>query len=214
MSRYLLYLCGLILTLATTSFAQESREVQKKYLQISTNPAGADVYLNTSKPDHASKPDFELPGYIQIPEGESSILVSLFRPEFADTAINIRLSEKDTSYLIVALRPNYDENATQEQYAELSHRYRRSLGHKLLFTSIVPLAVSGVAAIIANYEIGKAKESKDKIENSLIREGDSYTQLNKDFNDFRESAQDAKSVMKFGLILGGTIFAAGIVLSF
>lgn len=214
MNKTILRLCSFILLFATITFAQDDLKPQAKYLQITTNPIGADVYINTSRPDHASKPDYQLPGYIKVPEGESSILVSLFRPEFADTSINIHLSDKDTSYLIVALRPNYDETATQEQYAELSHRYRRSIGHNLLFTSAIPLAAGGIAAIIANYKIGKAKEVKEKIEDSLIHEGDNYNDLNREFKDYREAAQEAKGFVKFGLILGGTIFAAGLILSF
>lgn len=209
-----MFLCGLLWIFCSFSFAQNDSLPRKKYLQITTNPIGADVYINTASPNHASNPDFRLPGYIQVPEGESSILVSLFRPEFADTAINIHLSEKDTSYLIVALRPNYDENATQEQYAELSHRYRRNIGHNLLITSAVPLAIGGIAAIVANYKIGKANDIKEKIEASLIHEGDRYNGLNRDFKDNRESAQEARNIVKLGLILGGAIFSVGLILSF
>lgn len=204
----------LIFFVATSLFAQTGEGENPRYLQITTTPAGADVYLNTATPNHARRPDFELPGYIRVPEGERSILVSLFRPEFADTAINVNLSKKDTSYLVVTLRPHYDETLSREQYSELSHRNRKSIGHKLLWTSAVPFLASGIAALVAHYEIGRANDAKEEIEESLIHSGKKYKQMNKDFKDARKSADRAKDVAKFGLILGGSIFAVGLVLSF
>lgn len=189
-------------------------ETPTKYLHISTNPSIAEVYVNNPRPDHASSPDYKLPGFIPVPAGDESIMVSIFRVDFADTLINVHLSEKDTSYLIVSLRPNYDEALTEMQLDELSHRSRRRVGHRLLWTSIVPLLVGGISAGITAYEINQADDIKKKMDNSLITVGEKYQGMRDDFSDHRNNAKTAKRIMEGSLIAGGLILSTGIILSF
>lgn len=191
----------------------DSIQLQPKYLHISTNPSYADAYINNTKPNHASEPDYKLPGFIEVPAGESSIQVTLFRPEFADTSINVQLSQKDTSFLIVALRPHYDETKTEKQYGEIAHRDRRKLGHKLLLTSLAPFLMSGISAIVSWYNIEQANRKKDDIKKTLIKD-DEYQKSLDQFLDYRESAQNARYLAQFGLVLGGIIFTTGVVFSF
>ena len=210
------FLFFLVLLFGTLVYAEnaDSTTVQEKYLHISTNPSHADVYINTAKPSHASSPDYTLPGFIPVPAGESSILVSIFRPEYADTAIQVTLSQKDTSFLIVALRPNLDESVTEKQYGELAHRSRRKVGHRLLIASIVPFVASGIAAAVSYYNIERANSKKDDIDDALFYDGNAYKQSFDDFKNYRDNARKAKNVMNFGLILGGIVFTTGVILSF
>ena len=210
------FLFFLVLLFGTLVYAEnaDSTTIQEKYLHISTNPSHADVYINTAKPSHASSPDYTLPGFIPVPAGESSILVSIFRPEYADTAIQVTLSQKDTSFLIVALRPNLDESVTEKQYGELAHRSRRKVGHRLLIASIVPFVASGIAAAVSYYNIERANSKKDDIDDALFYDGDAYKQSFDDFKNCRDNARKAKNVMNFGLILGGIVVTTGVILSF
>lgn len=201
------------------SFASEgdSSKVAVKpyrYLKLSTLPSGADTYVNTSHPDFASAPDYKSPDFIKVENGESDVLVTLFSPEYADTTINVKLSDKDTSYLIVSLRPNYNQQQTEEQQKILAHRARRSLGHKLLVASIVPIAAGGISAIVTNYEIRKARDDKNTIEKSRLQDGSVFQDSSKDFDRHKDNAKKAKNLTKAGLLTGGVILATGIILSF
>ena len=163
---FLFYGFTLAGTDSTVSAVADSAVASTKYLHISTNPSHADVYVNNIKPKHYKEPDYKMPGFIPVPAGESSIMVSIFRPEYADTTINVTLSQKDTSFLIVALRPNYDDKKTDEQYSDIARRGRRKIGHRLLIASIVPFTVSGIAAAIAFQNDASPDENMEKMNES------------------------------------------------
>ncbi|MBR4786012.1 MAG: hypothetical protein IK012_12300 [Fibrobacter sp.] len=185
-----------------------------KYLHISTNPSYADAYVNETRASIASNPDVALPGYIRVPEGEPNVLVTIFKPGYKDTTISVKISQADTSYLIVALTPSYDDELLQSQQKSLMRRARRNMGHKFIFASAVPLIASGIAAIVAHSEIKQANERKESIEKSLIRHGEEYEFNIESFNDHRDRATTSKSV-SIGTAVGGAILLGfGIVLSF
>lgn len=201
------------------AFASENDSIveqggQYRYLKLSTNPLDADAFINNTKPDFASTPDYSLPGLIKVPRNEDHILVTLFRPEYADTTIDIQLSSKDTSYLNVALRQTYDLQETQKQNKIVAHRIRRQIGHRLMLVSTIPLAAGGLATLIANHEIELSKKNKEHIENSLIRNGSNYQNEIGEFNDHKSNAKTAKRTMAAGLVAGGIVLTTGIILSF
>lgn len=208
--RIFLHIAYMLLLCATAICAQEA----PKYLHISTNPSYADAYVNETRAPIASNPDVKLPGYIRVPEGESSVLVTIFKPGFSDTTISINVSQADTSYLIVALTPSFDDELLQDQQKSLMRRARRNIGHKVLFASAVPLIASGIAAIVAHSEIKQANEKKEAIEKSLIREGDDYMNNIDKFNEHRDRANTSKNVAIGTAIGGAIILGFGIVLSF
>ena len=145
---------------------------------------------------------------------KDQILITLFRPDFKDTSISVTLSPKDTSFLIVALSPAFDETLLQEQQADLRHRSRRSLGQRLMIASLVPLAASAVAAGVTAYEINKANDCKKDIKNTVITSGDNYQQDKKDFKEYRDNAKTAKKTTLVSLVAGGLILSVGLLLSF
>lgn len=187
---------------------------RERYLHVSTNPSGADLYVENAHPDFSRNPDYRIPAFVSVPLDKDQVLITLFRPDFRDTSINVTLSQKDTSFLIVALAPAFDETFLQEQQADLNHRSRRNLGHRLMIASIVPLAASAIAAGVAAYEIGKANDSKKSIENTVITSGDNYRQEQKDFEEYRDNAKTAKKTALVSLVAGGIILSVGLFLSF
>ena len=209
MSKFL-PLFALVLTLASFAFSEEAH----RYLHISTNPSYADVYVNTSHRNFAANPDASLPGFIKIPADEHSVLVTIFKPGYRDTTINVTLAENDTSYLIVSLAPSYDDVYLERQQKALSHRTRRNIGFKLAIASGVPLIASGIAALVAEYNIDKADEKKALIEKSLIREGDEYAHNLESYSEHRDNAESAKKFSVGTLIAGAVLLGFGIVLSF
>ena len=187
---------------------------RERYLHVSTNPSGADLYVGNAHPDFSRNPDYRIPAFVSVPLDKDQVLITLFRPDFRDTSINVTLSQKDTSFLIVALTPAFDETFLQEQQANLSHRSRRNLGHRLMIASIVPLAASAIAAGVTAYEIGKANDSKKNIENTVITSGDHFQQDKKDFKEYRDNAKKAKKTALVSLVAGGIILSVGLFLSF
>lgn len=187
---------------------------RERYLHVSTNPSGADLYVENAHPDFSRNPDYRIPAFVSVPLDKDQVLITLFRPDFRDTSINVTLSQKDTSFLIVALAPAFDETFLQEQQADLNHRSRRNLGHRLMIASIVPLAASAIAAGVAAYEIGKANDSKKSIENTVITSGDNYRQEQKNFEEYRDNAKTAKKTALVSLVAGGIVLSVGLFLSF
>lgn len=187
---------------------------RERYLHVSTNPSGADLYVGNAHPDFSRNPDYRIPAFVSVPLDKDQVLITLFRPDFRDTSINVTLSQKDTSFLIVALAPAFDETFLQEQQADLNHRSRRNLGHRLMIASIVPLAASAIAAGVAAYEISKANDSKKSIENTVITSGDNYRQEQKDFEEYRDNAKTAKKTALVSLVAGSIVLSVGLFLSF
>ncbi len=192
----------------------DDKDSRERYLHVSTNPSGADLYVGNAHPDFSRNPDYRIPAFVSVPLDKDQVLITLFRPDFRDTSINVTLSQKDTSFLIVALAPAFDETFLQEQQADLNHRSRRNLGHRLMIASIVPLAASAIAAGVAAYEIGKANDSKKSIENTVITSGDNYRQEQKNFEEYRDNAKTAKKTALVSLVAGGIILSVGLFLSF
>lgn len=185
-----------------------------KYLHISTNPHTADIYVNRKNADYASIPDYKSPDFIPVANTDSIVRISLFQKEYADTTLDVKLSEKDTSFVIIALRQSYDEKLINEQNKMLAHRSRRAFGHKMLFASIFPLMASAASALITQYYINEANNDKDYIEKSFIQSDKSYRNKKESFDDNKSKARTAKAVGGTTLGIGLTLLTVGVVLSF
>ena len=197
-----------ILLAVSATFAQ-------KVLHVSTIPGNADIYVECLRPDRTSLPHHVSPAYIPAnPNSEGNILISIFSPGFADTTINVTLSDKDTSFLIVSLRPVYDKKYLQWQEAQVSKRARRQLGYKLMLGSIIPFTASLIAGAVTYYQIDKANEHKDIVENSAIMESERVQKAQREFKQHKNSAKNAKTTTWTTLSIGASLLAVGFVLSF
>ncbi len=206
----MLRLPAICLLFSCTAFAQ-------KVLHISTIPSKADIYIQNTRPDHTRDPDFVSPAFIPLNEDqvqEGAILVSLFHPQFTDTTIRVKLSDKDTSYLIVTQRNALDETLLEEQKSELSKRQRKKFGKRLMLSSALPFTVSAVAGLVSLYETNKAKDCKRSLEESAIVETEHYRQTEQDFRDYRHKAKTSRSVMYTGIAIGASLLTLGFILNF
>lgn len=186
-----------------------------KVLHVSTIPNSADIYVEEVRPNHAKNPDYVSPAFIQMADDSlaSEILISLFNPGFMDTTLRVRLSPKDTSFIIISQQPITDENFIEKQQAELSKRKRANFGKSLMKFSIIPFAVGLVSGTIAYYEIEKANDCKKTLKNSSI-ETEHYQQTLDDFTDYRDKARVAKGFTYAGIMTGAALFSIGFILSF
>jgi len=225
--RFLVFLAAVLYGISFASPVQDSTQAQAKdstatiktsqpqrYLHVATNPTMSDIYVNKLHTDFSSKPNYVSPGFIKVPQGDTTVRVTLFQAGYRDTTINISLSEKDTSYLIVALRQSYDTELIDAQNKLLAQRKRKLLGHKLIWASLVPFAASAVSAIVTHKYIQDAKDDRKAIENSRIRKGDSYQDKKDSFADNRDKAKRAKVIGGTTLGVGIVVLSAGLILSF
>ena len=201
----------LLFVLCANLFAQPKTNV--RYLQVSTNPSTVDLYTGDTPPDFSKNPAYTSPAFIPIPDGAESITVSFFHPDYADTTINITLSESDTSFIIVALRQTYDDDILADHQDMLKHRSRRNLGQALQWFSIAPFVISGISAIVTLYDIGKANDHKKAMENTRFM-NEKYDVHMQEFKDYRKRAKTSKTVSKVFFGTGLVFLAAGFALSF
>lgn len=204
----------LLLLLTTVAFSQGEHQ---KVLHVSTIPSNADIFVGELHPDHSKNPSGFAPGYIPV-TGDNAlnneILISLFKPEYADTNIKVKLSDKDTSFLIVSLRPTYDDSLTVQQEKMLKKRGNRMFGHKIILGSFGPLAVAAVSGLITYYEINQAEKCKRDMKKDLLGSDDEFNKKKKNFDNYRDNAETAHTVMNVGVSLGLSLLAVGIILSF
>lgn len=195
------------------AIAQQQTSTKTRYLHISTNPSTVDLYTGNIVPDFAKRPDYTSPSFIPVPEGEDNIIVSFFHPDYADTTINIKLSQNDTSFIIVALRQTYDDEILASHQDMLKHRNRRNLGRYLQWFSIAPFSIGTISAITTLYNISKANDYKKSMENTHFR-NENYDSNMQKFEDHRNSAKTGKTVTKFFFGTGLLLLSAGFILSF
>lgn len=187
---------------------------ESKVLHVTTIPSNADVYIDEISPDHSKEPAYVSPAFITPQDSlASEVLISLFNPGFMDTTIRVRLSAKDTSYLIVSQQPILDEEFMQKQQSELSKRSRRAFGKDLIKFSLIPFAIGLVSGAFTYYEISKAEDSKKTLKNSVI-ESDHYRDTRDDFRDHQRKARTAKGVTYGAFIAGASLLSIGFIFSF
>lgn len=190
------------------------QQSKTRYLQVSSNPTSADIYVNRSGIDYSTSPDYISPDFIKVSPSDTTVRVTLFQKGYSDTTINVSLSQKDTSFLIVSLRQSFDDDLIEQQGRALAHRKRKSLGHKLIIASAVPFVASAVAAVATQKYIKDARKDRDAMQNSLIRNSDSYRETKDSFADNRSKAKKAKAIGGTTLGTGIVFLSAGLILSF
>lgn len=200
----------LVALFCSLAFAQEAH----RYLHISTNPSYADAYVGTVHPNFSRNPDTKLPGFVKVPDGERNVVVAIFKEGFKDTVLNVTVPESDTSYLIVALTPSYDDEFLSEQRSALSQRARHNFGFRLMVASAIPFVTSAVSAIVASNSIDKANEKKRLVEQSLFHDSESYNHNLERYGDYRDRAETARTLSIDMLIAGAALLGIGVVLSF
>ena len=187
---------------------------ESKVLHVSTIPNNADIYIDEVSPDHSKEPTYVSPAFINTNDSlASDILISLFNPGFMDTTIRVRLSAKDTSFIIVSQQPILDEEFLHAQQSDISKRSRRVFGKELMKYSLVPFALSLVSGAITYYEIGKADDAKKAIKNSSI-ESDRYQDARDEFRSYQRKARTAKGFTYASFITGVSLLSIGFIFSF
>lgn len=189
----------------------------QQVLHVSTIPSKSDIYVGTTRPDHANMPDHRSPEFIAINEDQKlqgEILLHIFHEGFSDTTLRVKLPAADTSYLVVSLKQSYDEVLLDEQQKILGKRNRRQIGKKMMWASIIPFAVSGTASIFTLYHIHQADKAKREIKNSAFANPENIQPSMDRFDDARDKAKITKATTLTSLAIGTSLLTIGFVLSF
>lgn len=185
------------LLLLTSLFAEESIQ-----LHLSSWPLNADVYIDARPNSFSQNPKYETPVTISLPQDSSQVLITLFKKDYADSSINVKLiPNKQDVFLNVMLKQEYNEKVLQQQKEDLQKRAKKNYG-KLSFLAAIPASVATIVnAVILQYHIQKAEDLSDEIDKTLIRQNNHFKSLKDDFQHHTHHATNFKR---------GTLISAGV----
>lgn len=174
-------------------------------LYITTNPAGAEVYLD-KKPGKRISPDFKTPGTIDHFKNPN-VNVTLFKKGYADTTISFNILPGKSKNIDISLKKISPETAGAQKRL-LKDRTHVKIGRVCIYTS--PIFIAGGAGLIYLSEKNrqKAEDARDYLDKTIVRSGQTYDDMVQQFDD-ESNSRDLKffsGIALFGLAaidLGG-----------
>ena len=201
---------ALVLLVSSLCAAEDS----SRTLTVSTWPSHADLYLGGRPSSFTEGADFETPARIEVPADSSTLRITLFKPDYTDTTLDIHLKNQGDNYITLMLQPETDLMELDKQQSILNKREKFSAGKKFLIASAVPFMVSGILAFFADREFNEAENYGDRIQNSAIRSGDNFDKLVDREASHRKSGKDLRKYAAVSLGAGALLLVTGVVLSF
>lgn len=205
MKRFVL-ICLLLQVFAA---ADESRS-----LRLSTWPSHAEIYVGSRPESFAKKSSMTTPEEIPLSEGDTSLRVTFFKPGYSDTTIDIKISLPGKNFLWVELSEESDLDRLDWQNEILEERERKRWGKRFFFSGILPFALSGAFAGIAEWNFQSAENDKRFLEKSLIRSGDNFQSRKEDFHDKRERGEHFRTAAFVSLGIGALLWASAAIFTF
>lgn len=189
--------------------AEESRT-----LRISTWPSNAEIYVGSRPESFAEKSPMTTPREIPLYEGDTSLRVTFFKPGYTDTTIDVRVAIPGKSFLWVELSEESDLDRIDWQNGILEERERKRWGKRFFFSGILPFALSGAFAGIAEWNFQSAEDDKSFLEKSLIRSDGNFQSRKEDFDDKRERGEHFRTAAFVSLGVGALLWAAAAIFTF
>ena len=199
-----------IFCLTANIFAADST----KTLRISTWPAGAEIYLGNRPESFIQNAEMHSPDSISLSPNDSTVRVTVFKPGYADTTLDIHLKSQTKNFVWIELQEESDLDKLEWQEAILNKRENRRTGKLLFFAGTIPLALSGTFFGLAEWKFHQADDTRKKIDNSLIREGKHFQQLQKDFHDDKKSGRNFRTAAFVSLGISAALLGAAAVFYF
>lgn len=201
---------GLILLAASALLANDSLRT----LRISTWPSDAELFIGEIPETPVRGSEFHSPFTQTVSPTDSVVRIKTFKPGYADTLIDIRLTNAQKNFVWIELQEESDMDRLEFQGQILGKRSQRKIGKAMFLSGLVPLALSGAMAGLAAASFHDARDARAKIENSLICEGDHYQGLEKSFDDKKRSGQNFRTASIVSLGVSAILFAVSAVLYF
>lgn len=183
-------------------------------LLVSTWPSHAELYVGERPSNFETEAPFTTPAKLQLPLDSTTVRITLFKPDHVDTTIDIQVKSPRDSYVMLMLQPELDASVIEQQQRLLSKRNRNLWGKRIAWGSSIPLAISGIFAIIAEYQFNAAENYAKRIDNSTIRSGDNFDQMVQKYTDKKKSGKDFRNYAFASLCVGSTLLLTGLILSF
>lgn len=200
-----------ILTLCPFLFAGESAT---KTLRISTWPSDAEIYIGERPESFVRQSRLVTPQEISVSDSDSLIRATFFKPGFADTTIDIRLSAPGKNFVWIELAEESDLDKMEWQKSILQEREKKWTGKILFFSGILPLALSGTFAGLAEWNFHKADEAKESLERSVIQDGERFRKWENDFHDKKESGKNFRTAAIVSLGVGALLWTFAAIFTF
>ena len=202
---------GLLLILALNVFCQPASTFRK--LHITTWPPQAEVFA-----DRPTEPGFQpaplTPHTLLVHPDSGWVRLHFFKYGFSDTIIDVRVPSRPDSYLMVPLRTNTDPIVLQNQESFLGARTRHSWGRRLLFSSIIPVLISGAYALHANMNYNEAQEYASICQNSVLTQGVPYRDALDKYHQSVDRGDRSLQKAKWSLGMGAALLLTGFILTF
>lgn len=200
-----LLLCALL-------FAQAQGQ-SGRTLHVATWPGHAEVFVE-SPPQPGRGPAPLTPYALPLPADSDYVRLYFFKPGYVDTALDVRLPKGSQSHLLVHLHPQSDEEMLEAQQRFLFTRSRHRLGLRLLWSSLLPLAYAGGAALGAQYYYHEANGPADHMRQSTLYDPKAYQEAQDEYEDRVDAADRCLRQARWATLAALGVAALGIVLNF
>ncbi len=201
----------LFLLAATLSASDPSDSTRT--LRISTWPSGAELYIGNRPASFARKAPFRSPHELRLESADTVVRATLFKPGYSDTTLDIHVADFPHSFAWIALE-EADLYKIELQEQILDRRKNRQVGKILFASSLVPLALAGTFAAIAESRFQDAEKARKKIENSVIREGKAYRSFERTFSNAKESGKNYRTAAIVSLGFSALFLVSAVIFYF
>lgn len=207
MIKFLFY----FLLFSSLLFAEDSIQ-----FQLSSFPPHADIYLGSPPNSFSQKAPFSTPATIRLPVDSTQVLVTLFKKDYSDTTIDIKLipNERGEAFLTIMLKQELNESILEQQKKDLFRRAKREYGHMILLGTIPASVATIINALIMQYHISEAEARSTEIDKNLIRQNEHFKSLKDDFHHHRHHAQNFKRGTLISAVATSLFLIVGCTLSF
>jgi hypothetical protein len=208
--KYLFCLLFFISTIVEGSPAVDSTYT----LLISTWPSHAEIYVGERPSDFVNPAPSTTPLKLKLPLDSTLVRITLYKPDYADTTLDVQVKSPRDSYLMFMLQPETDASILEKQQEILDARNRHQWGRKIIWGSTLPFALSGIFALIAQHQFNDAETYADRIENSTIKTGNHFDELVENHTDKKKLGKDFRTYALTSLCIGSAFLVTGLILSF
>lgn len=182
-------------------------------LRISSWPIGAELYLGNRPGSFVRKSPIKSPHEIRLGNSDTTVRVTLFKPGYSDTTLDIRVSAFPQNFTWIELE-EADLDRIESQEKILDRRKDRQTGKILFVSSLLPLSLSGTFAVLSQIRFQDADRAREKIEKSVIRKGERYRTFEKEFSDAKKSGKDFRTAAAVSLGFSALFLVSAVIFYF
>ncbi len=206
--RHFRFVLALVWIAFSMGLAQETRN-----LHIASWPAHAEVFVDRL-PEPGYGPVMQTPCTYAVPADSDWVRIHLFRPGYADTAIDVRVPSRTDNWIMVHLQPETDRERLESQGEFLAARGRHRWGLRLAWGALIPVATAGVLAWRAESYYDDARASAADLANSSLANEATRARYDQNYRQAVHNGNRYRGYSAWSLAGAGLLLATGFVLTF